>query len=204
MESKKFKKKFIGGFDKSEVIDYIDNLQKTQAEEMNEQKYLEQIERLTSERDALADALEKANEQLKKLSDPLIGSKSMLASSIAHSKSHFDNMVSLSDEVKSETNDNLEKISGDVREMIANAAEMKKNFENAADNLGSDLEKLQSFLEKSLPFFRDDRGKLGDISKKAVEKDNGAKEVLEEGFKLLDETTAQQSEIDKLLQEVKQ
>lgn len=202
MENKKFKKKFIGGFDKGEVIDYIDKLQQQQAQE-DEQKYIEQIELLKNERDALASALEQANEQIKKLSDPVKGSKSMIASSIAHSKSHFDSMVSLSEEVRSETAEKLAEVSNDVQEMLKSSVEMKKDFEAAAQKLGDDIEKLQSYLDKSSPFFRADRGALGDISAKAEDEDSSIKSVLEEGFKLLDETTAQEDEIDKILHDLK-
>lgn len=203
MENKKFKKKIVGGFDKNEVIDYIDRLQKEQIQKPDEDKYLEEIERLKAERDTLADALAKANEQLKKLSDPLTGSNSVIASSIAHSKSHFDSIVTLSDEVRNETAENLSRVSDDVAQMLENAAEMKSSFLSAAEKLNGDLEALKSYVEKTSPFFRDDRGQLGEIREKADREDSSIKKVLEEGFKLLEEATAHQSKIDKILQNIK-
>ena len=203
METKKFKKKFLGGFDKTEVIDYIDRLQKDRSEEYDEQKYIEEIERLKKERDALASALEKANEHLKKLSDPIAGSNSTLASSISHSKSHFESMAALSDEVRRETGENLSLVSSDADKLLENAVEMKKSFDAAAEKLNKDIENLRFFLEKSSPFFRGDPAVVEKIRQEAVKEDNSAKEVLKQGQKLLDETTAKQTEIDNLLEIIK-
>ena len=203
MENKQFKKKLIGGFDKSEVIDYIDRLQKNQSEEYDEEKYIEEIERLKEERDTLAALLEKANEQLKKLSDPLTGSNSMLASSITHSKAHFDNMASLSDEIRRETSDKLALVSKDAKKMLDEAVDMKKSFDKAAENLENDIEELRSFVEKSSPFFRDDAESIKEIRKKAVKEDEQTKTVLKQSSDLLDETVAHQAEIDTVLKKIK-
>ena len=203
METKKFKKKLIGGFDKSEVIDYIDRLQKNQAEEYDEQKYIDEIESLKEERDALAQLLEKANEQLKKFSDPIEGSNSMLASSISHSKSHFDNMASLSDEIRLETGEKLLLASKDAQKILDDALKMKESFDAAAEKLNEDIESLKIFLDKSAPFFRDDSETIEEIRQRASKEEDNAKTILKKGRNILDEAVAQQAEINKILKKIK-
>lgn len=199
MENKKFKKKIMGGFDRSEVIDYIDKLQQSPAPEFDEKKYIEEIEHLKSQRDTLAEALEKANEQLRKLSEPISAGKNTIASSIAHSKAHFDTMVSLSEEVRGEMAENLSAVSKDVRDMQKRCAEMRKSFEADSDKLESELAKFRACIDKSSQFFLEGSDTIGKVSQKAESEDSNIKEVLEDGFKILEEVNFQQSSIDSIL-----
>lgn len=203
MENKTFRKKLLGGFDRNEVIDYIDRLQKDKSEEFDEQKYLDEIESLKNERDALAQALEKANEQLKKLSDPVSGSNSMMASSISHSKAHFESMAALSEEVRRETGENLSVVSDDVTNMLDKANEMRKCFDIASDKLNKDIEKLRFFIDKSAPFFQGEPVKLEDVSQKVVKEEKSAKEILKQGQNLINEAVARQAEIDGILEKIR-
>lgn len=203
MENKTFRKKLLGGFDRNEVIDYIDLLQKDKSEEFDEQKYLDEIECLKNERDALAQALEKANEQLKKLSDPVSGSNSMMASSISHSKAHFESMAALSEEVRRETGENLSVVSDDITNMLDKANEMRKCFDIASDKLNKDIEKLRFFIDKSAPFFQGESVKLEDVSQKVVKEEKNAKEILKQGQNLINEAVARQAEIDGILEKIR-
>lgn len=203
MENKTFRKKLLGGFDRNEVIDYIDRLQKDKSEEFDEQKYLDEIERLKNERDALAQSLEKANEQLKKLSDPVSGSNSMMASSISHSKAHFESMAALSEEVRRETGENLSVVSDDITNMLDKANEMRKCFDIASDKLKKDIEKLRFFIDKSAPFFQGESVKLEDVSQKVVKEEKNAKEILKQGQNLINEAVARQAEIDGILEKIR-
>lgn len=202
MESKKFKTKFMGGFDKQDVMQYISDLQKSQAQTVDEQ-LTKKIAELKEENEILMEALEKANEHIKKLSDPITGSSKMVASSISHSKSHFENMAILADGIGETTNDSLISLSKDVKTLIEKTDTAAKDFDDSVSQLRKNLEKFENYIAKSSEYFNDSIKKNSKIKTKVKSENESIETLLSQGYELLDETTVKQLEISKLLNELK-
>ncbi|MBQ6624963.1 MAG: hypothetical protein IIX39_04010 [Clostridia bacterium] len=202
MESKKFKTKFMGGFDKKDVMQYISDLQKSQAQSVDEQ-LTQKIAELKKENEILMEALEKANEHIKKLSDPITGSSKMVASSISHSKSHFENMAILADGIGETTNDGLISISKEVKSLLEKTGKVAKDFDDSMSQLRKNLEKFESHIAKSTEYFNDSVKENSKIKNKVKNENESIETLLSQGYELLDETTVKQLEISRLLDELK-
>lgn len=204
MENKIFKKSIFGGFKKSDVMDYIKNLESEKNKTAPDEELTKEVEELRKEKIILLHELEKANEQIKKLSDPLTGANRMIASSIKHSKDHFDSMVSLADQINDETSNRIESISCDVENMLGSTAEMADKFEQSLSELRSKLDNLKNNLNQSKECFNGGNEKPSDeIMLNAENQNNDIYKILSDGYELLDETTLQQFEITKIINDLK-
>lgn len=204
MENKKFKKSIFGGFKKTDVIDYIKALESEKNSSVADEELTKEVEELKKDKILLMHELEKAKDQIKKLSDPLTGANRMMASSIKHSKDHFDSMVCLAGQINEETSSSIESISSDVEKMLGATAEMTEKFELSLGELRSKLDKLKTDLAQSKEYFKDTSQKTSDeVMNNAQDENQNIYKILSEGYELLDETTLQQFEITKIINDLK-
>lgn len=203
MESRKFKKSFIGGFDKEDVINYIEEIQKQAGVNNSGQENAEEIERLREENRQLREALEKSNEQLKLLADPIHSSNKILASSIAYSQSHYNSITELVNGLCRTTNESALRTKENVENIISFSKASRDELKKSYDQFGENLNQLKNNLEETMNCFE----KISEYSLETAEKtkvaDADISQVIETAQKLLSDIENRQDENNIALEEKK-
>ena len=195
MEAKKFKKSVFGGFNKTEVIRYIDELQKQSAQKAES----EEVTRLREENARLTEALRKTDEQLRKFASPVANSNTMLASSLAHSKAHFENITAIVNGICETTGESVTNANANIIELINMADCTSKDFAQSVEALRENLQKLQAFLNETSDCLMSASANCETASENVSDSENKTMEILKKGEVVADDIKKQQEENSKLL-----
>jgi len=195
MEAKKFKKSVFGGFNKTEVIRYIDELQKQSAQKAES----EEVTRLKEENARLTEALRKTDEQLRKFASPVANSNTMLASSLAHSKSHFENITAIVNGICETTGESITSANANIVELLNVADCASKDFTQSIEQLRETLEKLLAFLNETSDCLMSASANCETANEEVVKNENKTKDLLQSGEDVLNDLEKQQEENSKLL-----
>lgn len=203
MESKKFKKSFMGGFDKEDVMKYIEEIQKQNSEKKSVNDDSEEIKALKEENERLAEALRKSNEQLKLLADPVEGSNKILASSIAYSTSHYNSITDLVNGLCRTTNESAVDTKATVEDILSFAKKSEEEFTKNYNIFKKNLETLRKNLKETIECFGKIEEASTDTSKKTKAADAKIENLMQKAEKLLGSIENQQKENSELLEKVK-
>ena len=188
MKAMKFRNSFFGGFNKADVMKYIEELQKKQPQTSqmpDDETESKEIIALKKENERLVLALEKANEQIKKLKQP--------------KKESTKTVSNLKDNIKIDPTENTNAISGDISGMIKSTEDIAKDFDNAVKKLNGDLEEFKKYLETSSKYFDEQQNIHSEIDLE----DENIKEILSQGYELIEESGLKQLEISKIIDDLK-
>lgn len=198
MVERKFKKSLFG-FKKADVMKYIDELQKSSSDPAEVDS--EELKKLREENEKLAQALEKSNKQIELLSDPVKGSNKMLATSLEHSRTHFENVATLVNGICDKANENVGLAGDELAEILKMADKTSDDFEGALKKFREELETLRSHLEKTGSYFKSEEIVAAE-SEDESDEDNADK-IFAEGEKLLQEVQNLHDENAELLRLIK-
>lgn len=188
MKAMKFRNSFFGGFNKADVMKYIEELQKKQPQTSqmpDDETESKEIIALKKENERLVLALEKANEQIKNLKK--------------QKKESTKTVSNLKDNIKIDPTENTNAISGDISGMIKSTEDIAKDFDNAVKKLNGDLEEFKKYLETSSEYFDEQQNIHSEIDLE----DENIKEILSQSYELIEESGLKQLEISKIIDDLK-